>query len=223
MEIVFNDAELKRYMQSAVVVSGDSPVLLDHFLDDAKELDVDAVSDGTDVVIGGVMQHIEQAGVHSGDSACSIPPYDLKPETIDELRRQTKVMAKELGVIGLMNVQFAVKGDDVYVLRQTFDGVDRALAEAAGYGFAKFITKGDGKILGAHIVGPHAGELIHEAVIAMSQNLKVSALQCIHVYPTLSEITPKAALQLTKQKFASNTILQNTFRKFFNWRRSVAG
>ncbi|MEO1395579.1 MAG: mercuric reductase [Cyanobacteria bacterium J06634_5] len=130
----------------------------------------------------------------------------------------------ELARVGLTEQQARDRyGDDVFVLRQDFSGVDRALAESAGYGFAKFITKGNGEILGAHIVGAHAGELIHEAVIAMSQNLKVSALQCIHVYPTLSEISPKAALQLTKQKFAKNTFLQNTLRKFFNWRRSIAG
>ncbi len=130
----------------------------------------------------------------------------------------------ELARVGLTEQQARDRyGEDVYVLRQNFDGVDRALAEAAGYGFAKFITKGNGEILGAHIVGRHAGELIHEAVIAMSQNLKVSALQCIHVYPTLSEISPKAALQLTKQKYAKNTFLQNKLRQFFNWRRSIAG
>ncbi|MGD1898709.1 MAG: dihydrolipoyl dehydrogenase family protein [Phormidesmis sp.] len=130
----------------------------------------------------------------------------------------------ELARVGLTENQARDRyGDDVFVLKQGFDGVDRALAESAGYGFAKFITKKDGTLLGAHIVGPHAGELIHEAVIAMSQKLKVSALQCIHVYPTLSEISPKTALQLTKQKFAKNTFLQNTLRKFFNWRRSIAG
>lgn len=129
----------------------------------------------------------------------------------------------ELARVGLTERQARDRyGDDVYVLRQSFGGVDRALAEAAGYGFAKFITKGNGEILGAHIVGLHAGELIHEAVIAMSQNLKVSALQCIHVYPTLSEISPKTALQLTKQKYAKNTRLQTILRKFFNWRRSIA-
>jgi len=116
MEIVHNDAELKHYMQTAVVVSGDSPVLLDRFLESAKELDVDAVADGTDVVIGGLMQHIEQAGVHSGDSACSIPPYDLSAEIMQELRVQTKQMALELGVVGLMNVQFAVQGEQIFVL-----------------------------------------------------------------------------------------------------------
>ncbi len=130
----------------------------------------------------------------------------------------------ELARVGLSENQARDRyGDDIFVLKQGFDGVDRALAEAAGYGFAKFITKKDGEILGAHIVGPHAGELIHEAVLAMSQNLKVSALQCIHVYPTLSEISPKTALQLTKQKYAKNTFLQSILKKFFNWRRSIAG
>ncbi|MEM9149046.1 MAG: FAD-dependent oxidoreductase [Cyanobacteria bacterium P01_F01_bin.3] len=130
----------------------------------------------------------------------------------------------ELARVGLTENQARDRyGDDVFVLKQGFDGVDRALAESAGYGFAKFITKSDGEILGAHIVGPHAGELIHEAVLAMSNKLKVGALQCIHVYPTLSEISPKTALQLTKQKYAKNTFLQNCLRKFFNWRRSMAG
>ncbi|MGB3768966.1 MAG: mercuric reductase [Phormidesmis sp.] len=129
----------------------------------------------------------------------------------------------ELGRVGLTEKQARDRyGDDVYVLRQNFDGVDRALAEAAGTGFGKFITKGNGEILGAHIVGPHAGELIHEAVLAMSNNLKVSALQGIHIYPTLSEISAKTAIQLTKQKYAKNTRLQNILKKFFSWRRSIA-
>ena len=116
MEIVYNDDELKRYLRDAVQASNEAPVLLDRFLDDAIEVDVDCVSDGKDVVIGGIMQHIEQAGIHSGDSACSIPPYSLSKDIQDEMRRQTVAMAKELGVIGLMNVQFAVKGNDVYIL-----------------------------------------------------------------------------------------------------------
>ena len=116
MEIVYNEDELKRYLREAVQASNEAPVLLDRFLDDATEVDVDCVSDGKDVVIGGIMQHIEQAGIHSGDSACSIPPYSLSQEVQDEMRRQTVAMAKELGVIGLMNVQFAVKGDDIYIL-----------------------------------------------------------------------------------------------------------
>ena len=116
MEIVYNDEELQRYMTEAVNVSNDSPVLLDKFLDDAIEVDVDAICDGKDVFIGGIMQHIEQAGVHSGDSACSLPPYDLDDEIQDELRSQVKKMAMELGVIGLMNTQFAIQGRKVYIL-----------------------------------------------------------------------------------------------------------
>ena len=116
MEIVYGEAELRNYMMNAVSVSNDSPVLLDRFLDDAIEVDVDAVCDGTDVVIGGIMQHIEQAGVHSGDSACSLPPYSLDDDVQDVMRQQAADMALELGVVGLMNVQFAVKNGEVYVL-----------------------------------------------------------------------------------------------------------
>jgi carbamoyl-phosphate synthase large subunit len=116
MEIVREEADLRRYMTEAVKVSNKSPVLLDRFLNDAIEVDVDALSDGELVVIGGIMQHIEQAGVHSGDSACSLPPYSLSQGVQDELRRQTVAMAKALKVVGLMNVQFAIQGDVVYVL-----------------------------------------------------------------------------------------------------------
>ncbi|NRF69953.1 carbamoyl-phosphate synthase large subunit [Aquincola sp. S2] len=110
MEIVHGDRDLERYMREAVKVSEKSPVLLDRFLDDAIEVDVDCISDGSDVMIGGIMEHIEQAGVHSGDSACSLPPYSLPAKLQDELRRQTTLMAKALKVIGLMNVQFAIQG-----------------------------------------------------------------------------------------------------------------
>jgi carbamoyl-phosphate synthase large subunit len=116
MEIVYNDKELRRYFNEAVTVSHESPVLLDRFLDDAIEVDVDAISDGEQVLIGGIMQHIEQAGVHSGDSACSIPPFSLSAEIQDQMREQMAAMAKELKVVGLMNCQFAIKGDDIYVL-----------------------------------------------------------------------------------------------------------
>ncbi|MDE1998568.1 MAG: carbamoyl-phosphate synthase large subunit [Burkholderiales bacterium] len=111
MEIVHGDKDLERYMREAVRVSEKSPVLLDRFLNDAVEVDVDCIADGTDTMIGGIMEHIEQAGVHSGDSACSLPPYTLSAELQDELRRQTAVMAKALNVVGLMNVQFAIQGD----------------------------------------------------------------------------------------------------------------
>jgi carbamoyl-phosphate synthase large subunit len=116
MEVVHNKTDLARYLRDAFVVSNSSPVLLDHFLDQAIEIDVDAVCDGQQVVIGAIMQHIEQAGVHSGDSACSLPPYRLDAGIQDEIRRQVKAMALELGVIGLMNVQMAVQQNRVFVL-----------------------------------------------------------------------------------------------------------
>jgi carbamoyl-phosphate synthase large subunit len=116
MEIVYNEEELQRYMQNAVKVSNDSPVLLDRFLDDAIEVDVDAICDGKDVLIGGIMEHIEQAGVHSGDSACALPPYSLSNSVQDKLREQVRQMALELGVKGLMNTQFAIKGEEIYIL-----------------------------------------------------------------------------------------------------------
>ncbi|MDH3000590.1 carbamoyl phosphate synthase large subunit [Chelonobacter oris] len=116
MQIVYNDEELQTYMREAVRVSDDSPILLDHFLNDAIEVDVDCICDGEQVVIGGIMQHIEQAGIHSGDSACSLPPYSLSVDIQDEIRRQTAAMAFELKVVGLMNVQFAVQKETIYVL-----------------------------------------------------------------------------------------------------------
>ena len=116
MEIVRDDAQLERYIREAVHVSGDSPVLLDSYLSGAIEVDVDALCDGTHVHVAGIMQHIEEAGVHSGDSACSLPPYSLSPETIAELKLQTEAMARALHVVGLMNVQFAIKDGTIYVL-----------------------------------------------------------------------------------------------------------
>ncbi|RTZ72491.1 MAG: carbamoyl phosphate synthase large subunit [Gammaproteobacteria bacterium] len=116
MEIVYNEEDLRRYMREAVSVSNDSPVLLDRFLNDAIEVDVDAISDGHEVLIGGIMEHIEEAGVHSGDSACSLPPYTLSREIQDRMRRHIHDMALELGVVGLMNTQFAIKGEDIYIL-----------------------------------------------------------------------------------------------------------
>ncbi|OGA53138.1 MAG: carbamoyl phosphate synthase large subunit [Betaproteobacteria bacterium RIFCSPLOWO2_12_FULL_62_13] len=116
MEIVYQQSDLERYMREAVKVSNDSPVLLDRFLNDAIEVDVDAVSDGRQVIIGGVMEHIEEAGVHSGDSACSLPPFSLSQETQDELRRQTIAMAHALNVVGLINVQFAIQNGTIHVL-----------------------------------------------------------------------------------------------------------
>lgn len=116
MQIIFNEKELQRYMLDAPEVSFESPLLLDHFLDQAIEVDVDVICDGKDVLIGGIMEHIEQAGIHSGDSSCSLPPYNLPAKIQNQLREQMKKMALELGVIGLMNAQFAIQGDDIYVL-----------------------------------------------------------------------------------------------------------
>ncbi|MEC8796012.1 MAG: carbamoyl-phosphate synthase large subunit, partial [Pseudomonadota bacterium] len=116
MEIVRDMAGLERYIKEAVVVSGDSPVLLDSYLSGATELDVDALCDGDDVHIAGIMQHIEEAGVHSGDSACSLPPYSLSDDLIAEIKRQSVALAKGLNVVGLMNVQFAIKDGEVYLI-----------------------------------------------------------------------------------------------------------
>ena len=116
MEIVYDNESLERYMKTAVKVSNDSPVLLDSFLDHAIEVDIDVISDGKDIVIGGIMEHIEQAGIHSGDSACSLPPHSLPTFVLDEMRRQVQLMAKELKVIGLMNTQLAYQDEEIYVI-----------------------------------------------------------------------------------------------------------
>lgn len=116
MEIVYDEESIRNYMERTVKGAPKHPILVDKYLDDAIEVDVDALSDGTDVIIGGVMEHIEEAGIHSGDSACSLPPYSLNNEIIAEIKRQTSALALELGVIGLMNIQFAVKKDEIYIL-----------------------------------------------------------------------------------------------------------
>jgi carbamoyl-phosphate synthase large subunit len=147
MEIVHQQADLERYMREAVKVSNDSPVLLDRFLNDACEVDVDALSDGKEVIIGGVMEHIEQAGVHSGDSACSLPPYSLSKELQDELRRQTELMAKALNVCGLMNVQFAIQyqgGEPVVYVLEVNPRASRTVpfvSKATGLQLAKIAAR----------------------------------------------------------------------------------
>jgi carbamoyl-phosphate synthase large subunit len=148
MEIVFTEEDLRTYMSSAVQVSNDSPVLLDRFLNDAIEVDVDALADGTDVVIGGIMEHIEQAGVHSGDSACSLPPFSLSEATQDELRRQTAAMARALDVVGLMNVQFAIQrdgdGNDVVFVLEVNPRASRTVpyvSKATGRPLAKIAAR----------------------------------------------------------------------------------
>jgi carbamoyl-phosphate synthase large subunit len=116
MRIVYNEKGIKEFMASAIIVSSQHPVLIDKFLKDAVEVDVDAISDGESTIIGGIMEHIEEAGIHSGDSACVLPPHSLSPEMIEEIKAASKAMAEELNVIGLMNVQFAVKNNELYVL-----------------------------------------------------------------------------------------------------------
>jgi carbamoyl-phosphate synthase large subunit len=143
MEIVHDAITLQKYMSEAVQVSGDSPVLLDSFLEDAIEVDIDALADGTNIYIAGIMQHIEEAGIHSGDSACSLPPYSLSPDIITELERQTALLAKALKVVGLMNVQFAVKGEKIYLI-EVNPRASRTVpfvAKATGTPVAKLATR----------------------------------------------------------------------------------
>ena len=143
MEVVHHEADLERYMRDAVVVSGDNPVLIDSFLNNAIEVDVDALCDGEDVYIGGIMEHIEEAGIHSGDSACSLPPQTLSDALIDEIRRQTEALALALGVVGLMNVQFAIKDEDIYLLEVNPRGSRTVpfVAKATGVPLAKIAAR----------------------------------------------------------------------------------
>ncbi len=143
MEIVYKEKELESYMSRAIDVSPDHPILIDKFLEDAIEVDVDALSDGTECVIAGIMEHIEEAGVHSGDSACSLPSYSLSKKVLDEIREATKAIAKEINVIGLLNIQFAIKGDELYVLEVNPRGSRTVpfVSKATGIQWAKMATK----------------------------------------------------------------------------------
>ncbi|MGD9160603.1 MAG: carbamoyl-phosphate synthase large subunit [Desulfobacteraceae bacterium] len=143
MEIVYDSADLQYYMETAVKVSPGKPVLIDKFLDHTTEIDVDAISDGTDTIVGGIMEHIEEAGVHSGDSACVLPPISLAPSVIDQLKIHTKAIAKELNVIGLMNIQYAIKDGIIYVL-EVNPRASRTIpfvSKATGVSLAKLATK----------------------------------------------------------------------------------
>ena len=167
MEVVHDEAGLRRYMAAAVRASGTAPVLIDDYLTDATELDVDALSDGAEVFVAGVMEHIEEAGVHSGDSACSLPPYTVEPATVDKLRRQTEALARAMGVVGLMNVQFAVKDGAVYVLEAN-PRASRTVpfvAKATGRPIAKIAARlMVGAPLAAFDLGPAAPPAGHVAV-----------------------------------------------------------
>jgi carbamoyl-phosphate synthase large subunit len=143
MEIVYDEQDLSRYMREAVRVSPEHPILVDKFLEDSLEIDVDAIADGERVVVGGVMEHIEKAGIHSGDSACALPPYSLGDDQVERLKVQTKALAKVLGVVGLINIQFAIKNEQIFVLEvnprasRTIPFVSKAI----GVPLAKLATK----------------------------------------------------------------------------------
>ncbi|MBI3592866.1 MAG: carbamoyl-phosphate synthase large subunit, partial [Nitrospirae bacterium] len=143
MEIVYEEGSLRDYMEKAVKASPEHPILVDKYLEDAIEVDVDAISDGIDVIVGGVMEHIEEAGIHSGDSACSIPPYSLPPGIVEEIKRQAKALAKELDVKGLMNIQFAVKDNDIFILEVNPRGSRTIpyVSKATGVPLAKLAAK----------------------------------------------------------------------------------
>jgi len=167
MEIVHDNASLLRYMQTAVQVSGDSPVLLDSYLQDATEVDVDAIADSESVYVAGIMEHIEEAGIHSGDSACSLPPHSLGEDMLAELRRQTGALARALNVVGLMNVQFAIKDDVVYLL-EVNPRASRTVpfvAKATGVPVAKIASRVmAGEKLKDFALGDRAPDLPHTAV-----------------------------------------------------------
>jgi carbamoyl-phosphate synthase large subunit len=175
MEIVFNEDDLRTYMTHAVQVSNDSPVLLDRFLDVAIEVDVDAVCDGEDVLIGGIMEHVEQAGVHSGDSGCSLPPNSLTPQVQDELREQTRKLAKALNVVGLMNIQFAIQNGIIYVLEvnprasRTVPFVSKATGAPLAKIAARVMTGRKLKELGATMERVPAFYSVKEAVFPFNK------------------------------------------------------
>ncbi len=181
MEIVRDPASLERYMANAVVASGKSPVLIDSYLSDAIEVDVDALSDGTDVFVCGVMEHIEEAGIHSGDSACSLPPHSLSKATIDEIERQTVALAKALNVGGLMNVQYAVKDGDIYVL-EVNPRASRTVpfvAKAIGIPIAKIAAKimAGAKLADFALVRPSPKQIsVKEAVFPFARFPNVDTL-----------------------------------------------
>ena len=174
MEVVHTVADLKRYMREAVVVSGSNPVLIDGFLDRATEVDVDAIADGKDVFIGGIMEHIEEAGIHSGDSACSLPPQNLEKAVLDTIREQTRALALELGVVGLMNVQFAIRDGTVYLLEVNPRGSRTVpfVAKATGIALAKIAARvmAGEKLAGFKLKGRAPGHVaVKEAVFPFSR------------------------------------------------------
>ena len=143
MEIVYSDQELERYIGNAIDVSSERPVLIDRYLEETKKVDVDGLSDGNDCIVAGIMEHIEEAGVHSGDSACALPPFSISDTLIDEIKVATKKIAKELNVIGLLNIQFAIKDETLYILEVNPRGSRTVpfVSKATGISWAKMATK----------------------------------------------------------------------------------
>lgn len=182
MEIVHDRAQLSRYMREAVRVSGDNPVLIDRYLNDAIEVDVDCISDGEEVFVAGVMEHIEEAGIHSGDSACSLPPYSLSPAIIEELKAETVAMARALGVVGLMNVQYAIKDETIYVLEVNPRAARTVpfVAKATGVPVAKIGAqvmagaKLSAFALDGHAAGPHVA--VKESVFPFARFPEVDTI-----------------------------------------------
>jgi len=167
MEIVYDENSLSEYMKRAVKASPEHPVLVDKYLEDAIEVDVDAISDGKDVIIGGVMEHIEEAGIHSGDSACSLPPHSLPKEIVRDIKRQTKALARELNVIGLMNVQFAVKNKDIYILE----------VNPRGSRTIPFVGKATGVPLAKLAAKVIVGRTLNELGVTKDKNIKHIAVK----------------------------------------------
>jgi carbamoyl-phosphate synthase large subunit len=217
MEIVDGPAQLDNYIATAVQVSGDSPVLIDQYLRDAIEVDVDAISDGTDVVVAGVLQHIEEAGVHSGDSACSIPPYSLTPAIIEEIEKQTAALAKALSVVGLMNIQFAVKGGQVYLI-EVNPRASRTVpfvAKAIGAPIAKIAARvmAGEKLANLPVIDRHIDYYaVKEAVFPFNRFPGVDPVLSPEMKSTgeVMGIDPDFTLAFAKSQLGAGTILPKT-------------
>jgi len=226
MQIVYDEDSLKRYMREAVSASPEHPVLVDKFLDDATEVDVDAVSDGVDLVVGGIMEHIELAGVHSGDSACSLPPRSLSQKVQDEIRRQTICLAKELRVVGLMNIQFAIKEETIYVLEvnprasRTVPFVSKAteipLAKIAARVMAGKTLRELG--LTGEVVPPHVS--VKEAVFPFIKFPGVDTILGPEMKSTgeVMGIDTSFAMAFAKAQIASGTLLPSAGKIFLSVR-----
>ncbi|MCW3488577.1 carbamoyl-phosphate synthase large subunit [Dethiobacter alkaliphilus] len=221
MEIIYSDDNLLDYMNRAMVASPEHPVLIDKYLEGAIEVDVDAVSDGTNTLIAGIMEHIEEAGIHSGDSACSLPPYSISSDIIEEIRVQTKALATELGVCGLMNIQYAVKNGDIYIL-EVNPRASRTIpfvSKVTGIPFAKLATRAiTGHSLGItdEVQIPHVA--VKEAVFPFNKFSGVDVLLGPEMKSTgeVMGIDDDFGLAYAKSQAASNNIIPTSGRIFIS-------